>query len=386
MKILIFTQQLASFRSGVGTYTHNLVKVLSAIGHDVSTVVPTTEKTDKLAAKIFSVSRFKLDPSPGGWLSLGYSFAKTLRLYGTRYDIAHFTDAREAWLVRNPAVPMVGMINDTYALDWVGSGYPRHAYADRSKRSLYYYLQRIIERHTYRKFPVVLANSLYTKQKIIQGYGLPARRVKTVYYGLSSPSPSDPKEIKGEPSIIFVGGNFQRKGLPTLIEAVSVQKEFLPNICLHVIGEDRNQQALENQSLRFDVQNNIIFHGRKANEEVKRMMAGADIFAMPSLTEGFGLVYAEAMQAGIPVIATMEGGLKEVMKNKEEALFVKPGDPHELAAAIQSLVSDGELRARLKRKGKSAVERLDVKKMGKETEAIYLELLRKKSASALAAL
>jgi glycosyltransferase involved in cell wall biosynthesis len=171
-----------------------------------------------------------------------------------------------------------------------------------------------------------------------------------------------------------------------LIEAVSVQKEFLPNICLHVIGEDRNQRALENQSLRFDVQNNIIFHGRKANEEVKRMMAGADIFAMPSLTEGFGLVYAEAMQAGIPVIATMEGGLKEVMKNKEEALFVKPGDPHELAAAIQSLVSDGELRSRLKRKGKSAVARLGVKKMGKETEAIYLELLRKKSASALAAL
>jgi glycosyltransferase involved in cell wall biosynthesis len=379
MKILIFTQQLASFRSGVGTYTHNLIKALAAREHEVAAVVPDKEKTDTLGVKIFPVSRFKLDPTPGDWLSLGYSFAKALRLFGPRYDIAHFTDAREAWLVRNPAVPVTGMINDTYALDWVESGYPRHSYTDRLKRNLYYYLQRIIERRTYRKFSVILANSLYTAQKAIQGYGLPEQKVKTVYLGLTSPSPLEPIKMPGEPTIIFVGGNFQRKGLPTLIEAVSIQKESSPDIRLHVIGEDRNQPALENRSRRLDVQNNIAFHGRKANEEVKRMMAGADMFAMPSLTEGFGLVYAEAMQAGIPVIATKEGGLKEVVQEKTEALFVKPGDPHELSVAIQSLVNDVELVSRLKRKGKSAIARLSVEKMAVETETIYLELLKKRN-------
>jgi glycosyltransferase involved in cell wall biosynthesis len=379
MQILIFTQQLASFRSGVGTYAHNLINGLDVLGHHVDVVVPIREAVNDSARNILKIQSLSFDPTPGGWLSLGYSFAKTLRLYGSGYDIAHFTDAREAWLVRNPAIPVVGMINDTYALDWVGNGYPRNAYADRLKRSLYYSLQRIIERRTYRQFPVALANSLYTRQKIIQGYGLPVQNVKTVYYGLAPPSPIEPIEMQGQPSIIFVGGNFQRKGLMTLIEAVSIQKESLPDLCLHVIGEDRNQPALQNWSRRLDVQNNIVFHGRKANEEAKRMMAGADIFAMPSLTEGFGLVYAEAMQVGVPVIATKEGGLKEVVQDKEEALFVRPGDPHELAAAIQSVVNDAELVSRLKRKAKSAVDRLSVEKMAAETVTLYLELLRNRN-------
>jgi glycosyltransferase involved in cell wall biosynthesis len=376
MKILIFTQQLASFRSGVGTYAHNLIKALASSGHEVSVVVPANEKTDQWADNIFPVSRFKLDPTPGGWLSLGNSFAKALKSYGTRYDIAHFTDAREAWLVRNPAVPVLGMINDTYALEWLGSAYPRHAYADRLKRSLYYFLQRIIERRTYRRFSVVLANSAYTAQNVIQGYGLPAQIVKTVYYGLAPPPPVEPIKINGEPSILFVGGNFQRKGLPTLIEAVAIQKESLPGIQVHVIGADRNQPALEKYSCSLGVQNNIVFHGRKANAEVRRMMAGADMFAMPSLTEAFGLVYVEAMQIGVPVIATRIGGLKEVVKDREEALFIKPGDPNELAAAIKLLVDDRALVSRLIKNAKSAVARLSVEKMAMATAKLYSECLR----------
>lgn len=376
MNIILFTQQLASFRSGVGTYTHNLIKGLGALGHHVDVVVPSHEAINDSARRILKIQSLSFDPTPGGWLSLGCSFAKTLRLYGTRYDIAHFTDAREAWLVRNPAVPVAGMINDTYALDWLGSAYPRHAYADRLKRSLYYFLQRIIERRTYRRFSVVLTNSDYTTQNVIQGYGLPAQNVKTVYYGLAPPLPVEPIQVKGEPSVLFVGGNFQRKGLPTLIEAAAIQKESLPGIQVHVIGADRNQPVLEKHSRHLGVQNNIVFHGRKANEEVNRMMAGADIFAMPSLTEAFGLVYAEAMQIGVPVIATRIGGLKEVVKDREEALFVKPGDPHELAAAIKSLVDDRALVSRLTRNAKSAVARLSVEKMAMATEKLYSECLR----------
>lgn len=376
MRILIFTQQIASFRTGVGTYSHNLVKGLDGLGHDIGIVVPAHQAINHPDRNIMKVPSLSFDPTPGSWLSLGYSFARALRLYGTRYDIAHFTDAREAWLVRNSAIPVVGMINDTYALDWLRSKATHHAYADSLIRSLYYSLQRIVERRTYRQLSVAIANSLYTTQKIIQGYGLPPQNIKTVYYGLTPPSHLDPIALEGKPSIIFVGANFQRKGLSTLIEAVAKLKKACPNIRVHVIGKDHNQMAMENQCRRLGVKNDIVFYGRKANEEVKRMMAGAEIFAMPSLTEGFGLVYAEAMQVGIPVIATLEGGLKEVVQNKEEALFVRPGDPHELAAAIQSLVNDGKLISRLKRKGKSAVARLRVDKMAIETEKIYLDLLR----------
>jgi glycosyltransferase involved in cell wall biosynthesis len=135
---------------------------------------------------------------------------------------------------------------------------------------------------------------------------------------------------------------------------------------------------LEKLRDRLNLHDSIRFYGRKPNQKVQQMMLGANMYVMPSITEGFGLVYAEAMAAGIPVIATAEGGFKEVFRPEKEVLFARPEDPQELARLIRRLVTDENLAAVLSNNGREAVKRLSVNKMARDTEAIFLDLIKAK--------
>ncbi|MBE0617650.1 MAG: glycosyltransferase, partial [Proteobacteria bacterium] len=117
MRVLMFTQQFAAFRSGVGTYASALAGGLKARGHSVTVVAPEGELREGGEADGIAAPRLGRDPTPGGWLSLGRGFARVLTSHGSHVDVAPFTDAREAWGVRHAAVPVVGMVNDSYALD-----------------------------------------------------------------------------------------------------------------------------------------------------------------------------------------------------------------------------------------------------------------------------
>ena len=91
--------------------------------------------------------------------------------------------------------------------------------------------------------------------------------------------------------------------------------------------------------------------------DVRAVLSAADIHAMPSRWEGFGLSAAEAMAAGLPVVATDVGGLREVVADGETGLLVRPGDPFALAEAIETLARDADLRRRLGEAGRRRVAR-----------------------------
>jgi len=86
MRILLFTQQLAAFRSGVGTYVNALINGLRHLGHQITAVVPEGEDIEIPDLRILTVSHSRFDPTPGGWLSLGTSFAKILSNEAMKYD------------------------------------------------------------------------------------------------------------------------------------------------------------------------------------------------------------------------------------------------------------------------------------------------------------
>jgi len=108
---------------------------------------------------------------------------------------------------------------------------------------------------------------------------------------------------------------------------------------------------------------------------VRRMMAGSDMFALPSLTEGFGLVYLEAMHAGAPVIATRLGGAHEVFVENAEAAFVAPGSVAELSAAIERIASDRNFAEALCEGGRKAASRFTVGSMVEQTETLWKSIL-----------
>ena len=248
-------------------------------------------------------------------------------------------------------------MNDAYALEWSSADYPRNLYADRWLRYAYYLFQRTLEKTTYRKFRSLMANSRHVADQIISGYGLNRRLVHTAYYGLQAPGPVNTVKLDGSPAILFIGGNFQRKGLPLLIQAVAAAEADFPGIRLHVVGRDRNQPALAEIAAQLGVRDRVTFHGWKPNDVVRGMLAGADIFALPSLTEGFGFVYLEAMQLGTPVIATAVGGASEVFRREPGGCFVNPKKVGELGDAIARIASNKAFADALRKGGRLAASR-----------------------------
>ncbi|MCU0560203.1 MAG: glycosyltransferase family 4 protein [Desulfobacterales bacterium] len=374
MRILVFTQQLAEFRSGVGTYARSLVTGLQAAGHRVTAVTARNEAAVIPGVRVVGLPRPGFDPSPGGWLGLGIGFARYLSRHAQAADIAHFTDAREGFAVRRCRIPVTGTANDAYALEWRETGYPRTLFHDRLLRAGYYRLLRCIEGPTYRRLDGVVANSRHVAVRIASGYGLAAEALRVIPYGLPPQTPAEATALAGGPALLFVGGNFARKGLGPLLEALVRLRPSRPAIHLHVVGGDANQRIFEQQADRLGVRDNVTFHGRRPNAAVRSMMAGAAIFVLPSLTEGFGLVYLEAMQAGVPVIATRAGGAHEVFAENKEAIFVSPGSAAELAAAVERIARDRGLAETLRAGGRAAAARFSVQAMTARTVEFWHEL------------
>ena len=371
MKILLITQQLAAYRSGVGTYTMNLVQGLLARGHRLTIILPYRQVQPIPDLDFITVSPSRIDPTPGGWFSLGASFARVLRKIQGRFDVVHFTDAREAWCCGKGATPVTGMINDAYALDWIKPGYPRRAYSDRFLRGMYYALLRRLEKFTYPRFDALMANSAYVKREITAGYGMPPQGVSIVHYGLAHPAAPAKTVLAGKPAVLFLGGTFHRKGLGVLIEAAALLAPGLPDIHLHVVGEDRNRPAFVELAARRRMTERVTFHGWMPNEAARGMLAGADIFVLPSVTEGFGLVLLEAMQLDTPCVATREGGAREVFKPGMEAIFVDPMSIHETAHAIERIATDDGVATALRQNGRRAAARFTPSAMAERTEAVW---------------
>ena len=205
MRVLIFSQQLAAFRSGVGTFTRGLVDGLIQRGHRITVVVPEKERVALPGSRLVSVAPFRGDPTPGQWMSLGLRFAEVLRREASGHDIAFFTDAREAWCTSPAGIPATGMVNDAYALEWLAPNYPRKGYADRWTRGFYYQAARKFEARAYRRLNAFMVNSRFVRRKIVQGYRLAPENIQVVYLGLPDFPPSQPQTLKGKPAILFAG-------------------------------------------------------------------------------------------------------------------------------------------------------------------------------------
>ena len=132
------------------------------------------------------------------------------------------------------------------------------------------------------------------------------------------------------------------------------------------------QRDLEVEAERRGVRDRVVFAGERAADDV---LGELDVVALPSWTEGLPLVVLEAMAHARPVVATPVGGTPEVVLDGETGLLVPPRDPRALAAALQRLVDDADLRRRLGEAGKRrAVERFSAGAMTSRMLELYDEV------------
>jgi glycosyltransferase involved in cell wall biosynthesis len=379
LRICLFTQQYRIRWSGLGTYATNLIDGLADAGHEVTVVCPAEADRSSIREKvrIVTVPKNRFDPSHGQWFTLSYKFSKLLPklLHKDHFHLIHFTDAREALFCPPVRAPLVGTVHDCYFAEAPTNllSY-RLQYHDWIKRFLYYRAVRFFEPRAFRKLNGMIANSRYVKEALIRCYHLQADTIEVIYNGVqgsSTPSASREAPRPDETRILFVGSNFQRKGLPTLIRALPKVLVRIPNVMLYVIGKDPNQEALHRLCQRMKVESHVRFLGGLPHTEVLKHFAQVDLFVMPSLIEGFGIVFLEAMAAGVPVIGSSLGGTREVITDGVNGFLVKPLDPQGLAHKICVALENKSLREQLIAQGFQTVKRFTAKRMVEETIDYY---------------
>jgi glycosyltransferase involved in cell wall biosynthesis len=155
----------------------------------------------------------------------------------------------------------------------------------------------------------------------------------------------DPFSGVGRPRVLFVGRLAPQKGVDTLVAAAGLLKDPCAQVLL--VGDGPERKALERETERLGVGDRLHFVGFVTHDRLPAAMAHADVLVLPSLYEELGTVLLEAMQAGLPIVASETGGIPDVIEDGVNGLLVPPGDPEALARRIDRILSDGDLARRL---------------------------------------
>jgi len=150
-----------------------------------------------------------------------------------------------------------------------------------------------------------------------------------------------------ESDILFgnVGRLHRQKGQRYLIDAFQKVKNKNPQAELWIVGEGELREELKKGALDSGVYDSVHFLG--ARTDIPEILSAIDIFVLPSLWEGQPITILEALAAGKAVIATNVDGIADILVNEKNALLVPPKDSHALSVAMNKMIQDRELRARI---------------------------------------
>ncbi|MGZ4723436.1 MAG: glycosyltransferase family 4 protein [Ilumatobacteraceae bacterium] len=165
---------------------------------------------------------------------------------------------------------------------------------------------------------------------------------------------------------------FPAKGPTELIRAVALVSDEHPDVRLLVVGREVEAGYVEKLKLlaaELGVAEKVVFTGLRG--DVPALMAAADIYAMPSQFEPFGLVYLEAMAMELPVIALNSGGTPEVVENGSDGLLSNPGDVRSLADNLLTCVKEPQRRVEMGRRGRLRAATFTIERMARGCEAVY---------------
>lgn len=158
------------------------------------------------------------------------------------------------------------------------------------------------------------------------------------------------------PTILSVGRQYRRKNTRTLLEALPAVQTAVPEVRLRVVGGGPELSRLRERVRALGLRDRVDLLGAlPRTEDVRAEYFRADCFCLPSLQEGFGIAFLEAMAAGLPVVAGRAGAAPEVVPDGEAGLLVDPRDPGELADALVRVLTRPSLAGRLGRVGQRRV-------------------------------
>jgi len=166
--------------------------------------------------------------------------------------------------------------------------------------------------------------------------------------------------------ILYIASSLPHKNYPRLLEAFKLVKAKDAGIKLVLIGaRESGHGEISSRIDELGIKDDVVFSGWLPFEDIPLIYAASELFAFPSLHEGFGIPVLEAMASGVPVVCSAISPLTEVAG--DAALLVDPLDPASMASGILSVLGDKTLRERLVRRGISRAREFSWEKTAKAT-------------------
>jgi glycosyltransferase involved in cell wall biosynthesis len=243
-----------------------------------------------------------------------------------------------------------------------------------------------IEKRRYRTADLVIAISDATRDDAISFLGVPRERIVRVYNGVDvdhwakapTAAPAAVLEkygLSGREFALYVGASDWHKNIEGMFAGLAEARKRGTEVVLAWAGKLRDDRAEEVRAMaaRVGVADAVRLLGFVSDDDLAVLFREARAHLLVSWCEGFGLPVVEAMAAGCPVVTTRGGSLGEVAG--DAALTVEPDDHVAIGAAIARLVSDGDLRAMLARRGRERAPRFSRRVQAEQMARAYRELL-----------
>jgi glycosyltransferase involved in cell wall biosynthesis len=176
--------------------------------------------------------------------------------------------------------------------------------------------------------------------------------------------------------LVFVGSNWEIKGLDILLLALEKVRLRYPDVSLLVAGSKDNivNNKIKKLALEKNLDDIVIFAGQADRHCLTHFLWHSDIFVLPSRQEALGVAAIEAMSAGLPVIAAQVGGLTEIVRSPDEGMLFEVGDVDGLCKAISKLADSEETRLKLSVNGLRRSRDFNVHRMVERVRRLYREI------------
>ncbi|MBI2493498.1 MAG: glycosyltransferase family 4 protein [Candidatus Rokubacteria bacterium] len=222
----------------------------------------------------------------------------------------------------------------------------------------------------------VIVPSRYSAAVAREAYAIPAARLAVV------PEPLDladwrrrfaaaARRAADRPTVLAVARMYPRKRLVDLLEAAAILKTRIPAVQVRIVGEGPESARLRARHRALGLGDAAVFLGEVSRSTLAVEYVGAHCFCLPTVQEGFGLAFAEAMAAGLPVVACRAAAVPELVEDRRTGFLVNPRSPDELAMALETVLTNEGLRKELGATGARRVEALDLERVA----ARFLEAL-----------
>jgi glycosyltransferase involved in cell wall biosynthesis len=241
----------------------------------------------------------------------------------------------------------------------------------------YMFAERMLSHFVYR----VVGVSEDTSRNLMKFEKISPRKVVTIPNGISGRAFEVPvdrsakrRELGISPEALILGFASRlepQKGVPYLLDAMPAIVRRVPNAQLLIVGQGREQAALQHHAVSLGLNDHVRFLGVRF--DMPELLGLFDAMILPSVWEGLPMIVLEAMAAGCPIIASAVGGVPTAVRHGETGILVEPAKPEAIAAAVVSLLGDRALRERYGEAGRRLFRaQFTAEAMSRRYEALYL--------------